>query len=273
MDELLEKLRGSLLELDKEATLEAVRAVLQQGSDHAEAGVEAVRRTHLDQVGRRFQDGDWFLGELVYSGEIAKEAMELLSPHLSAAIERRALGTVVVGTVQGDMHDLGKNIFITYAQSAGFEIVDLGTDVTVEQFVEAAARAPAAGARHVLSADGVGRRRRSGHRGVGRRGRAGVLEGHRRWSRPHRGVRPRGGCRRLCPRCRHRHRDHPRLEPELMDFKERFLTAMNHEEPDRVPVMGLIMDPATVNEILHRRAVDFPGMLRKPFLRGAIRRL
>ena len=58
-----------------------------------------------------------------------------------------------------------------------------------------------------------------------------------------------------------------------MDFKQRFLTAMNHEEPYRVPVMGLIMDPATVNEILHKKAVDFPGMLRKPVLRGAIRRL
>jgi len=58
-----------------------------------------------------------------------------------------------------------------------------------------------------------------------------------------------------------------------VNFKERFLTAMNHEEPDRVPVMGLIMDPATVNEILHRRAVNFPGMLRQPLLRGAVRRL
>jgi uroporphyrinogen-III decarboxylase len=58
-----------------------------------------------------------------------------------------------------------------------------------------------------------------------------------------------------------------------MDFKERFLTAMHHEEPDRVPVMGLIMDPATVNEILHRRPVDFPGMLSKPVLRTAIRSL
>ena len=135
-DELLEKLRGSLLELDKEATLEAVRAVLQEGSDHAEAGVRAVTDA-LDRVGRLFQEGDWFLGELVYAGEIAKLAMELLSPHLSAGADKR-LGTVVVGTVQGDMHDLGKNIFITYAQSAGFEIVDLGTDVTVEQFAEAA---------------------------------------------------------------------------------------------------------------------------------------
>ena len=58
-----------------------------------------------------------------------------------------------------------------------------------------------------------------------------------------------------------------------MDFKERFLTAMHHEEPDRVPVMGLIMDPATVNQILHKRPVDFPGMLRKPVLRTAIRKL
>jgi len=58
-----------------------------------------------------------------------------------------------------------------------------------------------------------------------------------------------------------------------MDFKERFLTAMHHEEPDRVPVMGLIMDPATVNQILHKRPVDFPGMLRKPVLRAAVRRL
>jgi uroporphyrinogen-III decarboxylase len=58
-----------------------------------------------------------------------------------------------------------------------------------------------------------------------------------------------------------------------MDFKERFLTAMHHEEPDRVPVMGLIMDPATVNQILHKRPVDFPGMLRKPVLRTAVRGL
>jgi uroporphyrinogen-III decarboxylase len=58
-----------------------------------------------------------------------------------------------------------------------------------------------------------------------------------------------------------------------MDFKQRFLTALDHEEPDRVPVMGLIMDQATVNRILGRRAVDFVGMLRKPLLRGATRGL
>ncbi len=58
-----------------------------------------------------------------------------------------------------------------------------------------------------------------------------------------------------------------------MNFKERFLTAMHHEEPDRVPVMGLIMDPATVNATLGREAFDYVGMLRKPWLRGAVRSL
>ena len=58
-----------------------------------------------------------------------------------------------------------------------------------------------------------------------------------------------------------------------MDFKERILTAMNHEEPDRVPVMGLIMDPATVNQILEKKPADFVGMLQKPVLKGFTKRL
>jgi hypothetical protein len=63
------------------------------------------------------------------------------------------------------------------------------------------------------------------------------------------------------------------VEFVVTDFKQRVLAAMNHEEPDRVPVMGLIMDPATVNQILDRRPTDFVGMLRKPVLRGAIKTL
>jgi len=57
-----------------------------------------------------------------------------------------------------------------------------------------------------------------------------------------------------------------------MDFKERILTAMNHEEPDRVPVMGLIMDPTTVNQINDKKPVDFVGMLKKPILKNIVRR-
>jgi uroporphyrinogen-III decarboxylase len=60
------------------------------------------------------------------------------------------------------------------------------------------------------------------------------------------------------------------MERRKMNFKERFLTAMNHEEPDQVPVMGLIMDPATVNKILEKKPADFVGMLQKPVLAGQI---
>jgi 5-methyltetrahydrofolate--homocysteine methyltransferase len=123
------------LELDKGEAMNAVRAIVEDGAAAAEEGVDALTDA-LAEVGRRFQDGEWYLGELVYSGEIAKEAMELLGPQLSARAGA-GLGVVVVGTVQGDLHDLGKNIFINYARSSGFEIEDLGTDVSPEQFAEA----------------------------------------------------------------------------------------------------------------------------------------
>ena len=134
-NEALRKLKEGLLELDKACTLEAAKALLDVDAD-AQSGVDALAEG-LEIVGRRFQQGDWFLGELVYSGEIAKEAMDLLSPHLRAdGIRQR--GRVVVGTVTGDLHELGKNIFVSYARSAGFDVVDLGVDISAEVFAAAA---------------------------------------------------------------------------------------------------------------------------------------
>lgn len=135
-NEALRDLKAGLLELDKSRTLEAAQALLaSEGGAGAQAGVDALAEG-LEIVGRRFQQGDWFLGELVYSGEIAKEAMELLSPHLRAGGSRQR-GRVVAGTVTGDLHDLGKNIFASYARSAGFDVVDLGVDVSAEAFAAA----------------------------------------------------------------------------------------------------------------------------------------
>jgi methanogenic corrinoid protein MtbC1 len=135
-DAVLERLRSSLLDLDRDAAIDAVRAIVEEGAATAKDGVDALTDA-LAAVGKRFQDGDWYLGELVYSGEIANEAMERLGPQLSAR-SGEGLGVVVVGTVEGDLHDLGKNIFINYARGTGFEIADLGTDVSPEQFAEAA---------------------------------------------------------------------------------------------------------------------------------------
>lgn len=134
--ELLQELREHMLDLDMDGTLGAIRKIAALNKEvRVEDAVNAVSDA-LQVVGKRFQDGEWFLTELVYAGEIAKEAMDLLSPLMSTSPASQR-GTVVVGTVAGDLHDLGKNIFINYAKSAGFKVVDLGVDVVVKVFAGA----------------------------------------------------------------------------------------------------------------------------------------
>ncbi|MDP6979339.1 MAG: cobalamin-dependent protein [Myxococcota bacterium] len=136
-DDATRSLYEALLALNKEELLAQVDALIEaSGTSRAQEAVDAIAAA-LQVVGQRFQDGEWFLNELVYSGEIAKEAMEKLSP-LLAASGRQGNGLVIVGTVQGDLHDLGKDIFANYARSVGFDIVDLGVDVSVDEFTKAA---------------------------------------------------------------------------------------------------------------------------------------
>ena len=136
VNDILEKMKGSLLDLDMDATIENVNSIIRSdGTVSVQETIDAISEA-LQVVGKRFQDGDWFLTELVYSGEIAKAAMELLSPLLAVGTSQQ-LGAIAVGTVAGDLHDLGKNIFINFARSAGFEVIDLGVDVSKEKFVSA----------------------------------------------------------------------------------------------------------------------------------------
>ena len=131
-----EKLKNGLLELDMDAAVAAAKSVVEIGDPQAVKGaVDAVTEA-LQMVGKRFQDGEWYLAELVYAGEISRETMNILSPLMEAGA-MEAAGTIVIGTVAGDLHDLGKNIFINYAKSAGFTMIDLGTDVPTQKFVDA----------------------------------------------------------------------------------------------------------------------------------------
>jgi methanogenic corrinoid protein MtbC1 len=137
--EILGRLHSSILALDMDATLAVVRTILEEeGSAGPQRAVDAITDA-LAVVGQRFQEGEWFLGELVYASEITKAAMGLLSPPLSRDA-KRVLGTIVVGTVTGDLHDLGKDIFGNYAKGAGFEVIDLGVDVSAQGFADAAER-------------------------------------------------------------------------------------------------------------------------------------
>jgi len=135
-NDILEQLKSSLLDLDMDTTIEKVNSIINgENTITIQEAVDAITEA-LQVVGKRFQDGDWFLTELVYSGEIAKAAMNLLSPLMAAGASQQ-LGTIVVGTVAGDLHDLGKDIFINFARGAGFEVIDLGIDVSKEKFVGA----------------------------------------------------------------------------------------------------------------------------------------
>jgi methanogenic corrinoid protein MtbC1 len=136
--EVLEKLRKSILDLDMEVAIDTVRSIVGGGMVTPQQAVDAISDA-LAVVGRRFQEGEWFLGELIYASEITKAAMELIAPLLGEGAAER-VGTIVVGTVAGDLHDLGKNIFRNYATNAGFEVIDLGVDVSAEAFAAAAER-------------------------------------------------------------------------------------------------------------------------------------
>jgi methylmalonyl-CoA mutase cobalamin-binding domain/chain len=118
---------------EPDAVKREVEKALSLGADPREvldAMVEA-----LEEVGGRYERGEAFLSELLMAGLLATEVVNTLKPHWRG---RDAVGLkVVMGTVKGDVHDIGKNIVIMMLQAAGFEVVDLGVDVSAERFAEA----------------------------------------------------------------------------------------------------------------------------------------
>jgi 5-methyltetrahydrofolate--homocysteine methyltransferase len=90
----------------------------------------------MEEVGRRFENGDFFVPEMLVSARAMKSGLALLRPNLVTA-NVKALGRVVIGTVQGDLHDIGKNLVGMMLEGAGFEVIDLGTDVSADKYVAA----------------------------------------------------------------------------------------------------------------------------------------
>lgn len=133
MDEA-DDLFALMLDLREEEVCRCVETRLQSGGS-AESMLNEVQAA-LVEIGRRFEAGQWFISELVYAGEIMKKVTRLIEPH----VEKKQLGQkgkVVVGTVAGDIHDIGKDLVILLLRGAGFEVVDLGVDVSAESFVAA----------------------------------------------------------------------------------------------------------------------------------------
>jgi 5-methyltetrahydrofolate--homocysteine methyltransferase len=94
-------------------------------------------RKGMEIVGKRFAGGEYFLPELVFSGELLKEVTDLVKPYLKGEVKQKKLGKVVIGTVAGDIHDIGLNIVDFMLDVNGFEVTNLGVDVPKEKFVKA----------------------------------------------------------------------------------------------------------------------------------------
>ena len=90
----------------------------------------------MDVVGERFKNNEIFVPEMLISAKAMKKGVEVLKPHLASG-ETGALGKVIIGTVAGDLHDIGKNLVSMMIESAGFEVIDLGVDVPIERFLSA----------------------------------------------------------------------------------------------------------------------------------------
>ena len=97
--------------------------------------IEKGLKPGLDEVGARYEKGEYFLSELLYAGEIMTSLFDVLKPHMKQG-DMEQTGTILLGTVRGDMHDIGKNIFGMMAQFSGFKVHDIGVDANPERFVE-----------------------------------------------------------------------------------------------------------------------------------------
>jgi len=131
----LSKLYEAILNGDSKASVALTEEAIAEKTDPMELVTKHMIPA-MDEVGRRFECSEYFVPELLLSARAMKGALELIRP-LLAASGVQPLGRVVIGTVKGDLHDIGKNLVSSMLEGSGFEVRDLGTDVSPERFVQA----------------------------------------------------------------------------------------------------------------------------------------
>jgi 5-methyltetrahydrofolate--homocysteine methyltransferase len=135
MNQILQEIFNGILEgnrvIVQEKVKEAINSDLDPGSILNDGMIAA-----MTEVGRRFEIGDYYVPEMLIAARAMQEGLAILKPRLLQA-EVKSAGKVIAGTVRGDLHDIGKNLVCMMLEGAGFEIQDLGTDVSPQKFVEA----------------------------------------------------------------------------------------------------------------------------------------
>lgn len=131
---MTDKLIDAFTEMEEQEVISIANEMLDSGIDP----MEVVRscQNALEVVGKQFETGEVFLPELIMAGEMMDEISALVKPRLKGRVESKRMGKVILGTVVGDVHDIGKNIFGFLLDSQGVEVIDLGVDVDPVRFVE-----------------------------------------------------------------------------------------------------------------------------------------
>ena len=135
MSDFFQEIYDMILDMDDENICDKVQEALDAGlspQDILEKGMVSA----MDEIGRLYEEGDFFIPEMLVCAETMKKGMEILRPQLSKAGVEPA-GKIVAGTVKGDLHDIGKSLLCMMLEGAAFEIIDLGADVDEAKFIEA----------------------------------------------------------------------------------------------------------------------------------------
>jgi 5-methyltetrahydrofolate--homocysteine methyltransferase len=129
------KLVNAIADMREEEALKLVREMVEGGAEPM-AILDAARKA-VDIIGQRYEEGTYFLPELILAGEMLNQITEVIKPEMAKVPEVKRLGKVLIGTVAGDIHDIGKNIVTFMLDANGFDVLDLGVDVSAQKFVEA----------------------------------------------------------------------------------------------------------------------------------------
>lgn len=133
----LKVLTTAVGELDEDQVLQMLKEFISANPSEEEAQkAVAACQSGMATVGDLYERGEYFVGDLIFAGELLTSAINVLKPVLGSEISAK-IGTIVLGTVSGDLHDIGKNIFKSMAEAAGFTVHDLGIDQPISAFVDA----------------------------------------------------------------------------------------------------------------------------------------
>jgi corrinoid protein of di/trimethylamine methyltransferase len=136
IEQLCDQMVLGFEESEPDKVKEAVSKALAEGADAKLILDEGLKRG-LDHLGELFERQIVFIPQIMFGAKIFADAMEILRPHLVSGAETEKIGTAILGTVQGDLHDLGKNMVAFMLSVSGFQVIDLGINITADSFVQA----------------------------------------------------------------------------------------------------------------------------------------